>query len=451
MLGRKPLLLASAVLFFAGSVVFAVAQDMQILIVGRVLQGLGGGGIDVLVETIVADMTTLKERSFWLGIMGLPIATGNVLGTPLGGVLTIADWRWLGWMNLPFLCLGFPLVFFFLRLRSVAKDDSIRVHARKLDWIGMCLASGGITSVVLAFGCAGELYPWDAWQTLFPLLLGFSVLVCFVIYEKYPSSPIVPHNIYRPRTAWVTLLGGFLQGMALFSILQYLPLFYQSAALLSVLEMVVYFLPSAFGGIILSVACMLLVGPVNKGYRWFIWGLWLTATTGTGLLLLLGPNSSKGMLVGIPVVWSSGVTALRLLMLPLQASVKNIDDTNLAIGQLLTLRLFGGVMGQAIASSAFGTSFATSIADLKEIPGPLTPLEDSSNAIAFIPELRKLRVSAEALGDVLDAYTKAFHTVVYVMTGLAGLGLLTSLLTEELDMDKEELGRQRFEESRVQN
>ncbi|SMQ54919.1 unnamed protein product [Zymoseptoria tritici ST99CH_3D7] len=445
-LGRKPLLLVASAFFFAGSVVFAVAQDMPTLIVGRVLQGLGGGGINVLVETIVADMTTLKERSFWLGMMGIPIATGNVLGTPLGGVLAIADWRWLGWINLPFICIGFPLVMFFLRLRSVSKGDVLWLRARSLDWIGMLLSSGGITAVILAISCAGEIYAWNAWQTLLPLLLGVSVLILFVAYEKLPACPIVPHRIYRPRTAWVTLAGGFIQGMAMFSILQFLPLFYQSAALLSVLDMVVYFLPSAFAGIILSVASMLLVGPVGIGYRWFIWALWAIATLGTGMLALLGPGSSTGMLIGIPIVWSAGVTALRLLMLPLQASVKNIDDTNLAIGQLLTLRLLGGVFGQAIASSAFGTSFAASIRRLTELTGPLAPLNDSRNAIAFIPELRKLKATQDALFSVLAAYTDAFHMVIYIMTGLAGLGLLISLLTEELEMQKEELGSQRFEE-----
>ncbi|CAK3821149.1 related to multidrug transporter [Lecanosticta acicola] len=444
--GRKPLLLAAAAFFFVGSIVFAVAQDMPTLIAGRVLQGIGGGGINVLVETIVADMTTLKERSFWLGIMGVPIATGNVLGTPLGGVLAGADWRWLGWINLPFIGVGFPLVLVFLRLRSVVGDESPWQRLRGLDWIGMLGFSGAIISLVLALGCAGELYPWDAWETLFPLLLGVALLLAFAFYERYPTSPIVPHRIYRPRTAWVTLLCGFLQGLAMFSILQYLPLFYQSAALLPILKMVVYLLPSAFASIFLSLAAMLLVGPVGQGYRYFIWALWVIATLGTGLLCLLGPGSSTGMLIGIPIIWSSGVTALRMLMLPLQASVTHIDDTNLAIGQLLTLRLFGGVVGLAIASGTFGSVFSASISKLGALTGPLSVLNDSSKAIEFIPELRKIDVPAEALRDVLKIYAKAFHTVVYIMTGLAGLGLLASFFMEELEMQKEELGQQRFED-----
>ncbi|KXT04063.1 hypothetical protein AC578_4906 [Pseudocercospora eumusae] len=450
-LGRKPLLLAAAALFFIGSIVFALAQDMPTLIAGRVLQGLGGGGINVLVESIVADMTTLKERSFWLGIMGIPIATGNVLGTPIGGILTIADWRWLGWINLPFIGVGAPLVLFFLRLRSITSDTPLYIRLKSLDWFGILVLSGGIVSLVLALGCASELYPWSAWQTIFPLIFGLFLLLAFAFYEKYPTSPIVPHRIYRPRTAWVTLAGGFIQGMALFSVLQYLPLFYQSAALLSVRRMVVYFLPAAFAGVVVSVLAMILVSPVGIGYRPFLWALWVIATLGTGLLSLLHPGSTTGMLIGIPIIWSAGVTALRLLMLPLQASVLHIDDTNLAIGQLLTLRLFGGLVGQAIAAGTFSSVFSSAIAKLGKLPEAFSILKDSKKAIEFIPQLRKIDVADTALVPVLEVYAKAFHTIVYIMTGLAGLGLILSLLTEELELQKEELGRQRFEEKSTES
>lgn len=73
-------------LFFIGSIVFATAQNMNTIIVGRVLQGLGGGGIDVLAEVILADMTTLEERSTYLGLMAIPSAVGNIMGPTVGAL-----------------------------------------------------------------------------------------------------------------------------------------------------------------------------------------------------------------------------------------------------------------------------------------------------------------------------------------------------------------------------
>lgn len=82
--GRKPPFYISMGLFFVGSILFATAQNMGTIIAGRVLQGLGGGGIDVLVQVILADMTTLEERSKYLGLMAIPSAVGNIMGPTVG-------------------------------------------------------------------------------------------------------------------------------------------------------------------------------------------------------------------------------------------------------------------------------------------------------------------------------------------------------------------------------
>lgn len=170
--GRKPPLYVSMGLFFIGSIVFAVAQNMNTVIVGRVLQGFGGGGIDVLAEVILADMTTLEERSKYLGLMAIPMAVGNIMGPSVGALFsTYASWRWIGWINLPLLGIGTPLVFFFLKLRPVPLDASLAKNLERLDWIGMALVVVGITIFVLPLSWAGSLFPWVSWQTLVPLLL----------------------------------------------------------------------------------------------------------------------------------------------------------------------------------------------------------------------------------------------------------------------------------------
>lgn len=73
-------------LFLIGSIVFTIAQNMSTIIAARVLQGLGGGGIDLLVIVILADMTTLEERPKYLGLMAIPSAISNIIG-PIVGTL----------------------------------------------------------------------------------------------------------------------------------------------------------------------------------------------------------------------------------------------------------------------------------------------------------------------------------------------------------------------------
>lgn len=79
-LGRNVPLYASFVLFIVGSVIFALAQSMAVLILGRIFQGLGAGGLDVLGEMIVADTTSLQERPLYLGILALPMSAGSIAG-----------------------------------------------------------------------------------------------------------------------------------------------------------------------------------------------------------------------------------------------------------------------------------------------------------------------------------------------------------------------------------
>ncbi|KAK2743552.1 hypothetical protein FQN57_004850 [Myotisia sp. PD_48] len=445
-LGRKPPLYVSMVLFAVGSLAFALAKNMATVITGRVLQGLGGGGLDVLAEIILADMTTLQERSFYLGLMALPISIGNILGPSIGAVFsTYASWRWIGWVNLPILGAATPLVIFCLRLRKVNLETSLVDKLKRLDWIGMVLFVIGITIFVLPLSWAGALYSWTSWRTLLPLLLGVAMLAVFAVYEANPQEPIVPHRLFSSKTANMTLLGGFMHGMILFSILLYLPLFYQAIELQTVIGSAVSLLPTSVVSVAVAAGSMMAVAVFGGGYRWVLRLSWVMLVVGTGILVLLNLDSSSSMRLGLPILWGAGVAMLRLLLLPMQASVKDVNDTSLAIGQLLTIRLLGGLVGLAIAATIFSTVFAASIASI-ELLGPLQPLSDPNNAVAFISELRRLNIPPDLLNPVLRAYLKAFQTIFYTMTAFAGLGFLTSLFTDDLELNRTDLGQQQFEE-----
>ncbi|KAJ4251548.1 hypothetical protein NW762_011538 [Fusarium torreyae] len=446
-IGRKPPLYVCILLFFLGSITFAVAQNMKTIIVGRVLQGFGGGGIDVLTEVILADMTTLEERSTYLGLMGIPNAVGNILGPSVGALFaTYASWRWIGWINLPILGVGAPLLFFFLKLRPVTLDASLTSNIERLDWIGMGLVVTGITILVLPLSWAGSLFPWASWQTLLPMLLGVAVLVVFVFYEAKPASPIMPHRLFHSKTANMTLAGGFIHGAILVSLLQYLPLVYQSVYLETAIKSAVFLLPTSFISVFIAVISMMMV-PIFGGYTWLLRLSWVLLTLGTGILALFSLGSQSSMLFGLPVIWGVGVALLRLNLLPMQASVKNVDDTGVAIGQFLTIRMFGGLIGLTIASAIFNTVFSRSIDDTAvRLTGPLAPLDDASNAVAFIKELGSLDVSQHTLDQVLGVYLKCFRTIFYTMTGLGGLGLLTSMFLDEIDLKSQGRGNQRFED-----
>ncbi|CAI7659092.1 unnamed protein product [Penicillium viridicatum] len=445
--GRKPPLFVSMALFFIGSIVFSTAKNMNTIIVGRVLQGLGGGGIDVLTEVILADMTTLQERSTYLGLMGIPSAIGNILGPSVGALFaSYASWRWIGWINLPILGVAILLLFFFLNLRQVKLETSLGGNMARLDWIGIMLMIIGITIFVLPLSWAGSLFPWASWQTLLPMLLGVVMLIGFGFYEVYPVSPIVPRRLFHSTTANMTLVGVFFHGAILVSLLQYLPLLYQAVQLETPILSAVSLLPTVITSVVFAAISMMMV-PLFGGYTWLLRFSWVILTLGTGLLALFNVGSSESMRYGLPILWGTGIALLRLSILPMQASVKDINDTGLAIGLLLAIRMFGGLVGLTIASTIFNTTFSTSISSSSiELTGSLAPLRDAANAVNFIDKMRLLDISAATLDPVLRVYLKCFQTIFYTMMGLSGLGLVTSFFVAEIDLNRKNLGNQRFEE-----
>jgi MFS family permease len=130
--GRKYVLYAAIILFGIGSVIFATATDMSIIVVGRLIKGVGAGGLDVLQTIILCDITTLKERPRWLGVLSMANAVGAVTGPFIGGVFAEqVGWRWLGWINLITAGIIGVLTFFFLHLTPI--EGGIKDKMRKLD------------------------------------------------------------------------------------------------------------------------------------------------------------------------------------------------------------------------------------------------------------------------------------------------------------------------------
>ncbi|KAF7197310.1 MFS transporter L2 [Pseudocercospora fuligena] len=439
--GRKYPLQTSVVLFFVVSIVFAIAKEMKTIIAGRALQGLGGGGIDVLVTMVLANMTTLEERSKYLGLMAIATAVGNIMGPFVGALFsTYASWRWTGWINLPLLGVGAILLFFFLRLRDVPLGTTLASNLNRLDWIGMPLVIVGITLFTISISWAGSLFSWASWETLLPLLLGIATLVVFIWYEPKPAAPIVPLRLFETKTGNMALIGGFIHGIILISLLQYLPLMYQSVHVKTAIASAVYLLPATILSLFITVVSMMLV-PVFGGYVWLLRSSWVIATLGTGLLALYHTQSSPAMLHGLPILWGQGVSLLRLLMLPIQASVKNVNDEGLASANSITIRMFGALIGLAICSPIFNNVFSNSISNVAvDLMGPLAPLKDASNAINFISELKSLNLPPATLDQVSHLYLNSFKAIFYTMTALSGLGLITSLFLDEIELKRKERG-----------
>lgn len=132
---------------------------------------------------------------------------------------------------------------------------------------------------------------------------------------------------------------------------------------------------------------------------------------------------------------------------PLQASVEEADDSGRIVGLLVITRFLGGLLGLAIGSEVFNSGFAHQIAAFGPLPAEVSQLSDPRQAIGFIPSLRTLSLDVETMERLIEAYRIPFRNVWIVFAAISGVGLVTSLLTKQLDLEKEDLGRQRFDDS----
>lgn len=437
-----------SVLFFGtGSIIIGAPPNMMILIAGRTVQGIGGGGLEALCEIILTDMTTLKERPFYLGMLGFVYAAGTVLGPVVGGAFAeYASWRWIAWINLPFLGISMVLIPLFLRLQS--SEQSFKGKFARIDWIGIVLFVAGLTSLTLAVTWGGVLYSWQSWKTLVPLIVGLVVLIAFGLYESRPSDPIIPSYFFNTRTKAVVLFNSFLHGTILYTVLFYFPLFLEGAIQRGPLRAAVEAFPLCFTVMPFVIVTAFAIEYLRR-YRWSIWTGWVFTTVGMGALSLLRATSSSAQRSGYQILGGIGLGMLYpALSLPLQASFDE-DEVGIAMGMFVFARQMGAVAGIALGAAIFNNAFAREIKKLGALPAELLPLESGKAAVDFVPQLRELAAIPELATLILDirgVYASAIKWIWISMAVLGAVGLVTSLVVRELTLEKDGVGKQNFVE-----
>ncbi|KAF1818037.1 MFS general substrate transporter [Dissoconium aciculare CBS 342.82] len=429
-MGRKQVLYVAIALFGVGCIVFATAKDMSTIIVGRLIKGLGAGGLDVLQTMILCDITTMKERARWLGVLSSANAVGAVTGPFIGGAFAQdVGWPWLGWINLIAAGITGVLTFFFLHLTPIEGD--LKTKARKLDWSGFALFTIIGTIIALPLSWGNTLYPWGSWRTLVPLLIGIVLLISFGFVEKRATAPMIPYKIFDNISFITGIVSGFLYGSLLNPVLLYLPLFYQAVYLETPIVAAKSILPLCCLVVSASIIASIIIEWSRK-YRATLWTGWILSTVFMGLLYIIGGYVYQTFL-------GAGLgTALMATMIATLASVTSVDNEGLAAGMLVTSRFLGSLIGLAVCStvfsSAFGARLAASIGDL---PPELETLRDPSQAVQFIEKLRSVSVSPEVLQN----------TVWIVLMAFSGFAALISVFTRENSLEKSEIGRQGLQTS----
>ncbi|KAK2779011.1 hypothetical protein FQN53_001560 [Emmonsiellopsis sp. PD_33] len=181
--GRRWLILISVALFVLGSGLCGGTSSMGMLIAGRTVQGLGGGGIALMINIIVTDIVSLRERGKYMALIQTAGTIGAAVGPFIGGVITSqSSWRWVFYINLPIGGTAFVALFLFLRL-NYDREQSWKERVTRIDVFGNAVFIAAIIAVLIALTWGGTIYNWETYNVIVPLVLGFAGLGLFLAVE----------------------------------------------------------------------------------------------------------------------------------------------------------------------------------------------------------------------------------------------------------------------------
>jgi EmrB/QacA subfamily drug resistance transporter len=220
-IGAKPVYMISLALFILGSVLCGFAWSATSLIIFRVLQGLGGGMIMPVGQSIMARAAGPQRMGRVMGIIGVPQLLGPILGPVLGGVIVSnTSWRWIFFVNVPI-----GLVALWLSKSFLAKSERDNEH--RFDLLGFLLLSPGLALIVYGLsrvGTEGGFHGPSVWDSL---IAGVVLIALFVLRSTKALEPLIDMHLFRDRTFSVASIGIFLTGATLYGTMFLLPLYYQ--------------------------------------------------------------------------------------------------------------------------------------------------------------------------------------------------------------------------------
>ncbi len=220
--GARRSWLVALSLFIFGSALCGMAWSAESLIIFRLVQGLGGGMIMPIGQTIIARAAGPARMGRVMGIIGVPSVLGPVLGPVLGGlIVTYASWRLIFWVNIPI-----GIIAILIALKALPKGEEN--HAHKLDTVGLALISPGLAALVYGLSEVGTNGQTFTTPKIVALLLGGGVLlVAFCLWALRTSTPLLDLRLFRHRTFSIASICIFLMGAALYGGLFLMPFYYQ--------------------------------------------------------------------------------------------------------------------------------------------------------------------------------------------------------------------------------
>ncbi|RFU23497.1 MFS transporter [Geodermatophilus marinus] len=352
---KKLLLQLAIVVFVVGSMLAGLAQSVGMLIAWRVLQGLGLGGIQALVQIAMAAMISPRERGRYSGLIGATMAVATVGGPLVGGVLV--DTSWLGWRSVFYVGVPFGALALVLLQRTLHLPVTRRPVP--IDYLGAAFLTAGVSALLIWVTLAGDAFPWWSLPTALFLVGGASAVAAFVVTELRAAEPVVPLRLFRDRTTTLAVVASIAIGVAMFGSSVFLGQYLQISRGYSPTAAGLLTVPMVAGLLVSSTVSGLLITRYGRWKRFLVGGS-LLVVLGFGLLATVDHETDVVLLGAFLVVLGSGIgMTMQNLVLAVQNAVA-ARDLGAASSAVAFFRSLGGTVGVSV----LGAVLSGRVADL---------------------------------------------------------------------------------------
>ncbi|MFC7580086.1 MDR family MFS transporter [Schaalia naturae] len=428
-IGRRRLFLVAIGLFTAASAGCAIAWDFQSFVVFRAIQGLGGGGLMILSQAIIADVVPANERGKYMGPMGAVFGISAVAGPLLGGYFVDhLTWHWAFYINIPVGIAALLIGVFALTLPTKKAE-------RRIDVPGILLLSAATTCLILFTDLGGD--GDHGWASPATWAWGSGLVAAvalFILVEARAEDPVIPLSLFRNRIFVNTAAIGLALGIAMFAAIGFMPTFLQMASGTSAAASGLLMIPLMVGMMGTSIVSGLLVSRTGRYRVYPIAGL-VIAIAAMLAMTTLSADTPIWLICSYMFVFGVGLgLVMQIIVLVAQNSV-GADQVGTATATNNYFREVGSSLGTAVFGTLFTTRLTQRLTEVFSQSG-LSP-EEAAGATSTIDPQTMDSLPQLVRDGVVSAYADALAPVFWYIIPFLCAALVLAFFIKQIPLDTE--------------